>query len=154
MMPRTLIVLTCCLIFSLLTLPLRSSLCVQDQWQGTVEVSIHNVCSGEGVLIICITDSAEEFLENCLTVKTIRVAAKGDFKIQFKDLPFGRYAISLFHDKNANNMLDKRFFGIPKEDFGFSNNPSMGFGPPDFEDCAFTHVHETTSISIDLKSIL
>ena len=41
------------------------------------------------------------------------------------DLPEGIYAIALFVDANKNLKIDKNFLGIPKEQFGFSNN-AMG----------------------------
>ncbi|NND08411.1 MAG: DUF2141 domain-containing protein [Saprospiraceae bacterium] len=151
---NSLILSTAYLILWLLNLPPQSGLLEQDQRQGTLEVSINNVRSGNGTLIICLTATAEDFLEACLAVKTMDVTEKGDLQVYFEDLPFGQYAISLFHDTNANGFLDKRLFGIPKEDFGFSNNPNLGFGSPDFKDCAFAHDHQETSIAINLKSIL
>src|SRR5215813_14776622 len=35
--------------------------------------------------------------------------------IVFTNLPEGIYAISVFHDENMNQKLDKNFMGIPKE---------------------------------------
>lgn len=34
----------------------------------------------------------------------------------------GSYALVMFHDANANGVLDQGPFGIPLEGFGFSNN--------------------------------
>ena len=53
------------------------------------------------------------------------------------ELPEGRYAIGVFHDANRNNRLDTGLFGIPKEQFGFSNNAKGRFGPPSFEAASF-----------------
>ena len=36
-----------------------------------------------------------------------------------------------------NEKLDTNFFGIPKEQFGFSNNAKGRFGPPSFESASF-----------------
>ena len=54
-----------------------------------------------------------------------------------RDLAFGDYALSAFHDKNSNGELDSGLFGIPVEDYGFSNNARGNFGPPDYEDVRF-----------------
>ncbi len=51
----------------------------------------------------------------------------------FKIIP-GNYAVSILHDANMNGEMDKNWLGIPKEGFGVSNNPKIGFGPPDFEE--------------------
>jgi uncharacterized protein (DUF2141 family) len=37
------------------------------------------------------------------------------------DLEPGTYGITLVDDENKNGTLDKSFFGMPKEGFGFSN---------------------------------
>ena len=44
-------------------------------------------------------------------------------------------AVTLFHDANRNGVLDKGLFGIPREGFGFSANPTIWKGAPAFEDC-------------------
>ena len=65
------------------------------------------------------------------------------------ELPQGRYAIGVFHDANRNNRLDTGLFGIPKEQFGFSNGASGRFGPPSFADAGFELVGEANQV-IDL----
>ena len=65
------------------------------------------------------------------------------------ELPQGRYAIGVFHDANRNNRLDTGLFGIPKEQFGFSNGASGRFGPPSFADASFELVGEANQM-IDL----
>ncbi len=51
----------------------------------------------------------------------------------FKGLPHGRYAVGVYHDANDNGELDMNFLGIPKEDFGISNNPKL-IRKPTFEE--------------------
>ena len=70
------------------------------------------------------------------------------------DLPAGDYAVSLFHDRNRDGKLNTNFLGIPKEPFGFSNNPRVMFGPPSFDESHFSlKESETKTIRIDLKSL-
>ena len=57
--------------------------------------------------------------------------------IVFTNLPEGIYAVSVFHDENMNQKLDKNFMGIPKEGYGASNNPKKKMGPPSFEETKF-----------------
>ncbi len=54
-----------------------------------------------------------------------------------ENLQPGKYAFKFIHDENINDKLDTNWLGIPKEGFGFSNNPSMTFGPPSFEKTVF-----------------
>lgn len=51
-------------------------------------------------------------------------------------LPPGWYAVSVVHDQNNNAKLDKNFLGLPKEPYGFSNNPNS-LGKPSFEEVKF-----------------
>lgn len=55
----------------------------------------------------------------------------------FKNIPNGIYAISVIHDENENKKLDKNFFGIPKEGYGFSNNIHPKFRGANFEESKF-----------------
>ena len=65
------------------------------------------------------------------------------------ELPAGTYAIGIFHDANLNNRLDNFFFGIPREQYGFSNNARGFMGPPSFEDAAIA-VEGVTELRIRL----
>ena len=62
---------------------------------------------------------------------------QGSFSHTF-DLPSGNYAVGIFHDVNGNNRLDTNLFGVPKEQYGFSNDASGRFGPPSFDDAAIS----------------
>ena len=53
------------------------------------------------------------------------------------ELPKGIYAIGIFVDANYNNKMDRNFFGVPKEQYGFSNDAKGSFGPPSFKDASF-----------------
>ena len=56
----------------------------------------------------------------------------------FKGLKPGRYALAVYHDENANGEFDQFIFGLPLEDYGFSNGAAVFFGPPSFEAAAVT----------------
>jgi len=52
-------------------------------------------------------------------------------------LPVGVYAVSFYIDSNNNQKLDFNFFGIPTEQYGFSNNTMGFFGAPSFDQASF-----------------
>ena len=58
---------------------------------------------------------------------------------EFPGVAPGRYAVSVFHDENANGKMDTNFMGIPREGVGASNNARGHFGPPKFDDAAFQY---------------
>jgi uncharacterized protein (DUF2141 family) len=70
--------------------------------------------------------------------------------IVIENLKQGKYAFRFFHDENMNEKLDVNWMGIPKEGFGFSNNPSMTFGPPSFDKTIF-ELKESTVITCKPK---
>ena len=47
------------------------------------------------------------------------------------------YAIVILHDENNDNIFQKNALGMPKEGYGFSNNPHIGFSAPSFSACKF-----------------
>lgn len=65
-------------------------------------------------------------------------------------VPYGVYAVSVFHDENMNGKLDKNFVGAPKEGYGASNNPRKRMGPPPFEEAKFSLDQPDQSIEIKL----
>ena len=97
--------------------------------------------------------TAEGWLENNTVREGKHPISDGRSTLNFKDLPYGEYAISVYQDKNDNGKLDTGLFGIPKEPFGFSNDPKMGFGPPKYKDSAFTLQAPETTIQISVKKL-
>lgn len=52
--------------------------------------------------------------------------------VVWNDLPPGDYGVAVIHDENRNAKLDRNLIGIPKEGFGFANNPHVGLSAPPF----------------------
>ena len=67
------------------------------------------------------------------------------------ELPFGEYAIAVYHDKNKNGKLDKNWLGIPKERYGFSNNAGGKFGLASWEDAKFVVNTQSTTHLINIR---
>lgn len=66
------------------------------------------------------------------------------------EVPPGRYAIAVIHDENSNHKLDRNFLGIPKEGFGFANNPRVFLSSPDFKTASVDVGCPTTETMIHL----
>ena len=123
---------------------------------GTVTVEVRNI-ETKGEMHLAIYDDADVF-ENDNGEKggaakgivegVIEEVGTGTATYSF-ELPNGTYAIGIFVDTNYNNEMDRNFFGVPKEQYGFSNNAKGTFGPPSFDDASFT-LKGSLSLSIDL----
>ena len=71
--------------------------------------------------------------------------------VVWENLPPGDYAVAAIHDENRNAKLDRNLIGIPKEGFGFANNPHVLLSAPPFR-AAVVHVGcPTTDIAIHLQ---
>jgi uncharacterized protein (DUF2141 family) len=74
----------------------------------------------------------------------------GDHATLTFHLPPGRYAVAVLHDENSNHKLDRNFLKIPKEGFGFANNPHVGLSAPKWEDAAVNVTCPSTEINVRL----
>lgn len=105
--------------------------------RGRLTVVIHGFAGDDGVAKIAVADSADGFPKTGAVRSARATIQDGVATAVFDSLPVGAYAVSAFHDENDNGKLDFRFYGAPKERYGFSNGARGRFGPPDFSDAAF-----------------
>ena len=109
-----------------------------EKSSGTFILFVVGLESDDGKVMIALFNSEEGYSETGKNLKSNAIEIK-DSKVVWtiEDLPFGEYAIKLYHDENGNGKMDKNMLGIPSEDYGFSNNASSSFGPANYEDAKF-----------------
>jgi uncharacterized protein (DUF2141 family) len=71
--------------------------------------------------------------------------------VKFTDVPAGTYAAAVYQDVNGNGKMDSNVMGIPTEPYGFSNNATGRFGPPNFDAAKFLMGNTATAIKLDLN---
>lgn len=109
-----------------------------------------NLQCSSGNVMIAIHDDEKGFpSEKPFAEETVSCKHLNDNRVTVL-LPKGRFAVAAFHDVNGNRELDRNLFRIPAEPFGFSNNPRVVTGPPEFKDAAF-QLSEDLEIQIFLK---
>ncbi len=69
----------------------------------------------------------------------------------FDDVPFGKYVVAAFYDKDSNKRLNANFVGLPSEPYGFSKDARGTLGPPKYEDAEIGFDKEHTQFSFTLK---
>lgn len=131
---------------------------VSRSWAAPVQLQLTNLRNGNGAIAISVfaEENASSFPEeSSKAAKTFYIELKGnkEISIDLGDLPSGVYAASLLHDENGNKKLDSAM-GVPKEGFGFTNNPTVYFGPPSFSKCRFEIKSESMTIHIKMKYLL
>lgn len=72
---------------------------------------------------------------------------------RFEHVPPGKYGVVVLHDENENKKLDRNVFNIPKEGFGFANNPRVFLVAPPIEKATIpvTCPETTTDIRLIYK---
>ena len=125
---------------------------VADAASLTVDIG-NRVKPGE-MLMVAVYDDASDWLKKPL--RAVREAApaaasaSGRHQLTFDGLPAGRYALSVYVDRNGNGKLDRGMFGIPSEPYGFSQGGGS-MGPPDFGDAAVELTETDVTIPIKLR---
>ena len=107
---------------------------------GSISIVIKGLRNTTGQLGVALFTSKHGFPDNTehVVAKTLKQISCTDEEVNFKDIPYGTYAVSVLHDDNCNGKMDKTFVGIPEKGFGVSNNPKIRYGPPDFQESRFT----------------
>jgi uncharacterized protein (DUF2141 family) len=120
----------------------------------TVKVTIEHNPSRKGNILIAVFNDPGEFPDKkSISRKIIPSELDGSSTIEL-ELAQGDYAISVFLDENRNNKLDTNILGIPKELFGFSNNPRILTGPPSFLESEITIDGSNKAFKIKLIKLI
>ena len=115
-----------------------------------VLVTVHGVRDDRGQIRIGVCRKSEFLSDHCAYHAVVSARA-GDVSAIIPGVPPGTYAVAAYQDLNGSGRLDRGFFGMPKEDLGFSRNPSLRFGPPAFARCAVTIGNDDASVALRLN---
>lgn len=99
-------------------------------------VNISGLSSNKGTLMVGLYNKKEDFLKKQFKGDLAKIENKKS-TVVFKNIPKGEYAVSFVHDENDNKKMDTNLIGIPKEDYGCSNNATGFMGPPKYDDAKF-----------------
>jgi uncharacterized protein (DUF2141 family) len=105
-----------------------------------VSVKISNLTSVGGQLGIAVFDDPNAFPDgnkNTVFRRFFPVATNSKEMSLALDLKPGTYAMAVFLDENRNQKLDTNLIGVPTEKFGFSQNPKILMGAPNFSESEF-----------------
>jgi uncharacterized protein (DUF2141 family) len=108
----------------------------RPEGRGQVQVTVTGVTGDKGqVLVALFLDERGWPEDEDLAFGAVVLPVDGpEVVAEFADVPAGPFAISVFHDEDLDRELDTGLFGIPSEDYGFSNGARGRFGAPSFED--------------------
>jgi uncharacterized protein (DUF2141 family) len=115
-----------------------------------VIVMVERVPNSKGEVHVDLCTEATFLGPNC-PYDGMEPSRKGRVIVTLHDIPPGRYAVTVYHDENANQDLDLNMLGMPKEAYGFSNDPPMLMGPPLFKDSSFDVGDKDVEVKVRLK---
>ncbi|MBF2063839.1 MAG: DUF2141 domain-containing protein [Calothrix sp. C42_A2020_038] len=125
----------------------------QANFKGNLNVEIEGLRSNAGQVCISLFGSSKGFPDKgkfALHDKCFQIT-EIPFMIKFKGLKAGNYAIVLMHDENSNQSMDMDNLGMPREGFGFSQNPEITNRAPKFRESAFLVAGPETNIKINMN---
>ena len=111
----------------------------------TISAIVVNATSDQGKVGFALYNKTT-FMKKPLQSKEAKIE-NGKSTVTFDNLEPGEYAIVFYHDKNNNDKMDFEPSGMPKEDYGASNNV-MNFGPPTYYDSKFTLTDKDITLEI------
>ncbi|HUO60997.1 MAG TPA: DUF2141 domain-containing protein [Candidatus Acidoferrales bacterium] len=116
----------------------------------TVSVDgVRNNVGTIGMLLFNSPDGWPDTLSKALRGQKVQ-AVQGSTVLRLNNLPEGDYGVLVIHDENGNDKLDRDWKGIPKEQWGMSNNPRVLLSAPTFQQAKF-HLSSDREIHIILK---
>jgi uncharacterized protein (DUF2141 family) len=142
--------LTISLTFSVLPSFSNDGVCFPDTTQDSLTIIIKNIRKNKGYIRAGIYKKegyGQLSLKHCM-LSNAAEAKDSSITIKLANIPEGNYAVSVWHDKNANGKCGKYFIGWPSEDYGFSNNARGRYGPPSFKKSGFHYSGKDTIIVI------
>ncbi|WP_459210804.1 DUF2141 domain-containing protein [Aquimarina rhabdastrellae] len=116
--------------------------------KATLTIDVTNITEKKGTIYVELFSNEDNFLENAFSKKMISSFDEVG-RIAFNDIPYGIYAVSIYHDVNDNGKMDASWLGMPKEPVGVSNNP--GYGMPKWEETKFVIDNTSKEIKVRLK---
>jgi len=142
----------CFFMFTILVLLIANTSPAASESSGNLIINISGFPSSDGFAMVALNDSEESYKggENKAIAKTKTRVVDQKAQVIFANLPYGSYGVSLYHDENANEKMDKNAMGIPKEAYGFSNNAKGFFGKPSYKDVVFQLNSAEMQITIKL----
>ena len=120
-----------------------------------LSVDLTGLRSAKGQVHLCLTSQAARFLrckdDKEAVAMTVPAAKAGHLTLG--PVRPGTYALLVVHDENGNGKLDM-IMGIPREGFGFSNNPKIHMRAPRFDEVRFAVHPGAQTQSVRLRYIL
>lgn len=131
----------------------QKELQIVEQTIFNITIKVQNIKNNNGYIKLALFNESDNFPSDykyaILSASKI-ITDINNFSYTFESMEKGEYAVAVFLDHNSNGKLDTGIFGIPLEQYGFSNNPKINFKAPTFKESSFI-LNSDKEIIIDLN---
>jgi uncharacterized protein (DUF2141 family) len=79
--------------------------CLEHDEKHSLYITVKNIKTAKGEIMVAIYDNKKDYMKNPVYDHRATVDAEGALKIQL-EMPFGNYAITIFHDIDDDGKLD------------------------------------------------
>ena len=123
--------------------------------KASLTVNVIGIASNEGSIRAALYNNQAAFEYKKDPAQYIYQKAMAGIKNQqatltFSNLPYGVYAIKLFHDKDNSEIFKRNLLGVPQEGFGVSDNPKIDHHSPTFDQTKFVINQPKMNITINM----
>jgi len=89
-------------------------------------------------IMVAVYNSEETFFDSEKVYRVLEVPVDSSAVVfTLSNMPEGVYAITMFHDEDNDDEMDRKWYGPPKEGYAFSNNFTSNIRPARFDDASF-----------------
>ncbi len=115
---------------------------------GVLIVNLSNIDTPSGRVRVGLYNRDNFLTKNYIIARSVGISSRSNVSVTFNDLPYGEYAVAVYHDINDNKSLDKTAIGIPNEPYAFSNNYKVYMRPPSYDE---VKINFQQGLTLDLK---
>lgn len=135
---------------------LSSGCLVSAADQGSLIIHVSGLKNSSGSVRVALFNSDASYTNDKFTGesafrKEILPIKNNAAEYTFANLPYGDYAIKLFHDEDNSGKFETGMFGIPKVQYGFSNNAHGKFGPAGYDKAKFHLGSTEQTMNIEMQ---
>ncbi len=106
--------------------------------------------SGRLTVYLFDSEAAWQGKRDALAARRVHPDGSSRQLVRFDGLRAGRYGVVVLHDRDGNGKFDVGPLGIPRDGYGFSNNPFV-FKRPGFDKVAFELSAADKQITVQMK---
>ena len=111
-----------------------------SQPAGKLSITVTGVRNSDGVVRCGLFNSPAAFPKIGQEWRGVIAPIRGGAaNCVFTGVPPGTYGVAFFHAEHNETQLTTGVFGKPQRGYGFSNNATGSFGPPNFTAAAFRY---------------